>query len=719
MQPRDLDLLNSVSTPTLHPDGDRCVVAVTRPDFRADAYVGQLWSLPLDGRGPRRITRGFRDTDPLFSPDGQLLGFLRAAQGGRAQLHITDAAGGEPLQLTDQPLGVSWFRFSPDSRQVVFAARVPEAGRYGTLDGVPAPAEDPRLVTRLNYRMNGVGYLADKPLQIFLLELPDLQDEPWVPAVGRVAQDLPGADAGEGSGLPTARQLTHEPTDHATPVFSADGSRILFTASLPAGRDGDLVTDAWSLDLAGGGLQRLTNADGAALLSVSHPVESPDGSQLYYLAGELGENGLDFVARNTALYTAPAGNPESIRRLTDVENVDLAEGPVVPVDSGALVFNRTRGRVELLHVSADGGIRPLAGGDRVVIGAAAAGDTVAIAYTDADTAGAVAVVGTAARLTAPDPDGAGNQGPTGHDGAASSRPGEDPAADERTERVLADFSTALRERTRVVPPEELVIEGPDGYPVHGWLVRPAGDGPHPVLLNIHGGPFAQYTGALFDEAQVYAAAGYAVLMCNPRGSAGYGQKHGRVIKEAMGTVDMTDVLAFLDGCLGLHPEILDPGRVGIMGGSYGGYLTAWITAHEHRFAAAVVERGFLDPVSFTGSADIGWFFGGQYTGTDPERVAGQSPMAKVGQVRTPTLVLHSEDDLRCPVEQAQRYFAALRMNGIPAELLLFPGENHELSRSGTPWHRRQRFEHILRWWHEHLPVSGADQHNAAMDVAAG
>jgi dipeptidyl aminopeptidase/acylaminoacyl peptidase len=172
----------------------------------------------------------------------------------------------------------------------------------------------------------------------------------------------------------------------------------------------------------------------------------------------------------------------------------------------------------------------------------------------------------------------------------------------------------------------------------------------------------------------------------------------------MGTVDMQDVLSFLDGALEKLP-VLDAGRLGIMGGSYGGYLTAWTIAQDHRFKAAIVERGFLDPVSFEGSADIGWYFGVEYTGGTRTEIAAQSPMEHVDNVRTPTLVIHSEDDLRCPIEQGQRYFTALKRRGVETELLIFPGEDHELSRSGGPHHRRQRFEHILRWWSRFLPTA--------------
>ena len=207
--------------------------------------------------------------------------------------------------------------------------------------------------------------------------------------------------------------------------------------------------------------------------------------------------------------------------------------------------------------------------------------------------------------------------------------------------------------------------------MHGWVAKPAGDGPFPVILQIHGGPYASYGIHLFDETQVLVDAGYAVVYCNPRGSAGYGRAHGRVIRQAMGTVDFTDVIDFLDGAVADDPS-LDGSRVGVMGGSYGGYLTAWVIAHDHRFAGAIVERGFLDPVSFQGTSDIGAFFGDEYVGLDADAIARQSPMAVVGQVTTPTLVIHSELDFRCPLEQATRYYSALKRQGTDAEMLDLP-----------------------------------------------
>ncbi|WP_028276335.1 S9 family peptidase [Arthrobacter sp. I3] len=680
MKSEHLPLLNSVSAPAVHPDGSRAVVSVLRPDFDADAYVGQLWNVPLGqdlahpdfndpDQRPRRLTRGFRDTAPDFSPDGRALGFLRAAADGKPQLFVVEAAGGEPQLLTEAPLGVSSFTWSPDSRSILFSARTPDERRYGSVDGVSAGSEDARLITDFQYRMNGVGYTADKPLQLFILEVPQLDAEPKVAPAGRALKALgTAADPAENAAglLPAAKQLTTAPADHNGAGFSADGGTIFFTAALHDGRDTDLVSGIYALPVTGGQPQAVVPAN-AGRQSISAVRQSADGQWLFFLAQDLGASGLDFVARNTVLYAMPAAGGHATA-LSDAEALDLSGGSRLELrgGAGALVLNNARGTVELHEFVATGGHTVLLEGNRVVTGAAEGGGTLVVSFSDSTTAGDVAVL-------------------------------------ERGQvRRLTDFSAQLRSVAGISEPQELTLASADGYPVHGWLVKPAGPGPHPVLLNIHGGPFAQFGVALFDEAQVYAGAGYAVLMCNPRGSAGYGQAHGRSIKERMGTVDMQDVLAFLDGAVGKF-EDLDAANVGIMGGSYGGYLTAWTISHDHRFRAAIVERGFLDPVSFTGSSDIGWFFGGEYTGPAAEQMAAQSPMARVQHVRTPSLVIHSEEDLRCPVEQGQRYFTALKQQGVETGFLVFPGENHELSRSGTPHHRKQRFDEILKWWARYLP----------------
>jgi dipeptidyl aminopeptidase/acylaminoacyl peptidase len=252
--------------------------------------------------------------------------------------------------------------------------------------------------------------------------------------------------------------------------------------------------------------------------------------------------------------------------------------------------------------------------------------------------------------------------------------------------------------------EELEATAPDGTAVHGWVLKPAGTGPFPTVLMVHGGPFAHYGWTLFDEAQVYAGAGYAVVMGNPRGSAGYGESHGRAIVGDFGNLDSQDVLALLDAAL--EDPDLDGDRVGVMGGSYGGFMTSWLVGHTDRFRAAISERACNAFDSFEGSSDIGWFFVPQYNGTDRERVLAQSPLSYVDQIRTPMLLIHSEQDWRCPIEQVQRLYVALKQRKVEVELLLFPGEGHELTRSGLPSHRLARFEAVLDWWRRHLSPAG-------------
>ncbi|GEN79789.1 S9 family peptidase [Actinotalea fermentans] len=666
MIPEDIALLATPGTSAVSPDGTLAVVAVTQPDLAADEEVGHLWLVPTDGSAPPRpLTRGHRDTSPAWSPDGRWVAFVRAEPKGKPQLHVVEATGGEPVVLTDAPLGAGDPRWSPDSRRLVYVARVPEAGRY-VPDGDPS-AEAPRLITTFQYRADNLGFSYDRPRHLFVVDLPaSLLERGERPAA-----------------LPASRRLTDGAGDAHAPCWLPDGRHVVAVAAVHPNHDEDLRADAVVVDADAAepaAPRPLTDAAAGSTLGVETAVPSADGGALWLVAGDLGPSGRGFVATQNALYrldlTTGAGGPAAVgtpARLTDPETSDLVPGLVLPVGDEVLVADQVRGAVVLIAVPAAGGEpRVLVDAPRVVLGAAEAAGTAVVSAADPASAGEVLAVRVA-------------------DGATT---------------VLTDLAAPLRATGRLRLPAELTATAPDGYPVHGWVTLPDparhGDGPYPTVLMIHGGPFAQYTHAVFDEVQTLAHAGYAVVHGNPRGSGGYGAAHGRAIQGAFGTVDTDDVLALLDHALATTPA-LDATRVGVMGGSYGGYLTAWLTTQTHRFAGAIVERGFLDPVSFVGSSDIGWFFGLEYLGdaATPEgaaAVAAQSPMAHVGDVRTPTLVIHSEQDWRCPVEQGQRWFVELKRRGVPVELLLFPGEGHELSRSGRPSHRLLRFEHVLRWW---------------------
>lgn len=284
--------------------------------------------------------------------------------------------------------------------------------------------------------------------------------------------------------------------------------------------------------------------------------------------------------------------------------------------------------------------------------------------------------------------------------STATEPGEMIELTDGRERKLTSLSGSVA--TKLRPPEHWRIEN-GGADIDIWVVLPEGDGPFPALLNIHGGPATQYGFGFFDEFQVYAGAGYAVVACNPRGSSGRGLDFARAVREdGWGTVDVSDVTAALESALERFPQI-DSDRLGIMGGSYGGFMTAWMTSRDHRFRSAVVERALTSFPSFNGTSDIAPDFGRNYLGTnDLIQVWDKSPLAFAHQIRTPTLIIHSEEDYRCPIEQGEQLLLALWQNNVEAEMLRFPSEGHELSRSGKPRHRVERFEAILDWHDRHL-----------------
>jgi dipeptidyl aminopeptidase/acylaminoacyl peptidase len=647
VRPADIEALVVPGRPALR--GNLLLTALKKPDLKTNAAHSSLRRVSLDG-GESAWTHGPRDSAPAISPDGRWVAFLRAGEGqgadGSPQLHVMPADGGDARRLTSLHLGAGEPVWAPDSRRIAFTARVPEAGRYGTADAdgeTPEPAaEAPRRITRMDYRIDDVGFLRDRMQRLFVVDA--------------LAEELPDPEP-----------LTGDGYDVAHPVWTPDGTRVVFTAPPDWGAAESDFRDICAISAEGGEPELVVRGEGYS----ERPAFAADGT-LFYFGQSFAEH---FEAAMTGLYTATpefGAGPAKARRLTDIETVDCeaSAGPPAPREGDVLVAVRHRGAVELRAVAVDAADAPLADlpvvyADRTALRSfTLEGRTLAAVIATPDTSGEVVLL---------------------RDG--------DP-------QVLTDYSKPVRDKG-IRPMVELETTAPDGYPVHGWLVLPEGDGPHPVLRVVHGGPFAQQDWALFDEAQVYAAAGYAVVLGNPRGSAGYGQTHGHAITHGFGTVDVDDVLALLDKALE-RPD-LDASRVGIMGGSYGGFMTSWLAAHHgERFKAAWSERAVNAWDSMVGSSDIGYTFVDAYIGASPEVQRERSPLSYAAQIKIPFAVVHSEQDWRCPLEQAQRMFVALRRAGAPAEFLLFPGEGHELSRSGRPRHRVQRFEAILDWWGRHL-----------------
>ncbi len=624
---------------------------------------------------------------PALAPDGEILVAVSTPDldGDRytGTIRRLPAGGGAPVEFTTGPRDSAPV-LAPGGGTLVFA----RAGETGPpqLYVMPRQGGEPRKLTDHKLGANSPVFSPDGSAVAYLAAVPDagrygtddkVKPEAEPPRhITRMSFRFDGkgfvtdkpeqifiVDLAPGA---TPRQLTAEPAGAGRPAFTADGERLVYAR----GTGEDEIT----AELAVVGADA-TEAVGDLLATTAGDAADPVvvGGHVLYLG--VAFDGYDFAGRSVGLWSVPlaGGVP---RRITDEATVNLDGGEPVVIGDEALVLVQDRGAVTLRSVPIGGEHLALAdlpvviGGNRVVKAFSVSGTTIAAVVADPSTMGEVVVLD---------------------------------LAGDGSERVLTELGADLAE-AGICEMVELTTTSADGYPVHGWLVLPPGDGPHPVLLNVHGGPHAAYTWALFDEAQVYASAGYAVVMGNPRGSSGYGQSHGRAIVGAMGTVDVDDVLALLDAALA-RPE-LAADRVGVMGGSYGGFMTSWLVGHHsERFVAGISERAVNVWDSFSGASDIGYFFAEAYVGADRDEQWRRSPLAYAGQIDVPLLIMHSEHDWRCPVEQAQRLFVALKRRGADAELLLFPSEGHELSRSGRPQHRQQRFDAVLDWWSRQLPVT--------------
>ncbi|MGG1238440.1 S9 family peptidase [Bacillus sonorensis] len=648
----DLTRLVSITDPQYSPDGKKLAYVQTKVNKKQDSYDAHIYVFDTDAQESAQWTFGNgRNQHPRWSPDGRMLAFTSNRE-ETSQVYVIHTAGGEARKATDIPYDVNQPVWSPDGNYLLCSVKLTKD--ESVTDEKKPEIEDyePLEVDSLTYKADGQGFKRGKYTQLVLVQL----------------------DTGE------IRQITKHERDHAGHTFSPCGKTIAFCANLTEKED-SRVNDVYIMTLSTGEIKRLTGQNGM----FSSPSFSPDGKYLAFLGHE--QEFENATLDKAWLYDVEKGELVCLTDMLDVHLNDAVVGDslvggVLPKPAwtkdgkGFYVIGTEQGSTGIYYISTEGLAYPVRLEKEHVNGFSLHLDE----------------TGFAASITLP------------------VWPSElyDIALGEDQAVRLTNVNKAFIEERIISEPEELQFATTDGLTVHGWLIKPARfekGKTYPLILEVHGGPHAMYANAYFHEFQVLAAKGSAVVYVNPRGSHGYGQDFVNRVRGDYGGGDFEDVMAAVDHVLDRY-QFIDHDRIGITGGSYGGFMTNWAVGHTNRFKAAVTQRSISNWVSFYGVSDIGYFFTEWQIGADlfenPDKLWDRSPLKYADRVETPLLILHGERDDRCPIEQAEQLFTALKKMGKKVKLVRFPNASHDLSRSGHPKQRIKRLQYISGWFDSHL-----------------
>jgi len=706
-----------IGDPQISPDGSRVAFVRVTVNEKKEGYDTSIWTVPIaGGEEPHRLTSGNHDSAPRWSPDGKYLCFLRGTEkDGKpepAQLCMLPLSGGDAFGFTTLPKGAGAPTWSPDGKQITFTSttnaddlakqekkkRKEEELKKAAAESaespgrqIPTPTSSPaaaaksadegahesdvHVVTRAVYRSNDEGYLDPKhPDHIWVIQAPHTADEKVQP-----------------------KQLTKGRFDDSDPIWSKDGQAIYFASLHVDEPYYDLPrAELYSVATTGGEPMKITTID----MGIQDLALSPDGKHLAFIASKTQP-----VNSYTQpdLWTIELQPGAKAHNLTGDYDFDVGYGvfgdnptpragggnrPIWSADGKSLIeIVGKEGRTHLAKFdAATGAITELTKGNQAVVRFRGTSDGSKL----------VCLVSTPTRI--------GDLFVTDGGGAEPSQ--------------ITDINRDLFSQLNLTEPEEIWYQSFDGKRIQAWLQKPPGFDSHkkyPLILNIHGGPHAAYGYVFEHEFQWMAAKGYVVLFPNPRGSTTYGQEFGNVIQYHYPGDDFQDLMRGVDEVIGRG--YINDKKLGVTGGSGGGLLTNWVIGHTQRFAAAVSQRDIASWEAWWYTADFtlfqpNWFKAPPFDDLNDFRA--RSPIAYIKNVKTPSMFVLGETDSRTPAGAGgEEMFRALKFLKVPTVMVKFPNETHELSRSGQPWHRVERLQHIVGWFDHWLMAAPKPEYEVA------
>ena len=642
----DIFNLEYISDPQISPDGKQVAYVRNFKDVMTDKNLSNLWIVNFDGTQNRPLTTGnTSDNSPKWSPDGEKLLF-KSNMDGEMRLYLmwVDSKQTQILSNSnDLPGSISW---SPDSKYIAFSKFVTKENASPIkMPKKPEGAkwnEAPKYITDMNYRADGAGYLKSGNTQLFI-----------VPVDGH-----------------TPRQLTFNEFDHGSPIWAKDGKSLYFSANMVEDHELDpMNSEIHKLNIADGVITTLTNRQGPD----SDPTISRDGKKIAYLGFDDRLQGYQI----SQLYIMNTDGSE-IQNISKEFDRDISDISWDKNGNGLYFQYNDKGSTKLGYITTSGKVNEVT---RDMGGLSLGRPYNAASYSIAENGNYAFTSGKNAMLSDL---GVGNKG---------------------KDRVLTDVNSDLLSFKKLGKTEEIWWKSSvDQRDIQGWIVTPPDFDPnkkYPLILEIHGGPFASYGNVFSAEIQIMAAAGYVVLYTNPRGSTGYGEEFGNLIHHDYPNNDYHDLMSGVDAVL--EKGYVDENNLFVTGGSGGGVLTAWIVGKTDRFKAAVVAKPVINWTSFVLYADNPGFFSKYWFGKkpweDPESYFKRSPLNYVANITTPTMLLTGEEDYRTPIAESEQFYSALKLEGVETAMVRIPGSGHGIA--NRPSNLIAKVAAILSWFENH------------------